>query len=159
MGTGITASGAIPVPFERIVVSELNPDIVRASRKHFGPWLEGLFEDPRVEILPEDGRTWLAYTDERFDVVVADIFLSFKAGVGSLYTLEHFQSVRESLNPGGLFVQWLPMFDLSPGEFDIIARTMTEVFPGVTLWRRSMSPRYAVYALVGRLDEEPLDPP
>lgn len=158
MGTGITASGAMDLPLERIAISELNPDIVRASRKHFAPWLKGLFEDPRVEIIPEDGRTWLAYTDERFDVVIADIFLSFKAGVGSLYTLEHFRSVRESLEPGGVFVQWLPMFDLSHEEFDIIARTLTEVFPNVTLWRRSMSPRYPVYALVARVDESPVDP-
>jgi len=158
LGTGITASGALDFDLERIVACEVNADVIRASRKHFGPWLNGLFEDPRVSVYPEDGRTWLAATRERFDVVVADIFLSFKAGVGSLYTLEHFSAVRERLEPGGVFVQWLPMFDFSEPEFEIVARTMLEVFPSVTLWRRSHSPKYPVYALVGRLEQEPIDP-
>jgi hypothetical protein len=40
----------------------------------------------------------------------------------------------------------------------IIVRTMQTEFPAVTLWRRSLSPSFPVYALVGRLDREPLDP-
>jgi spermidine synthase len=141
-------------PLDRVVICEVNPDVIEASRKHFGPWLNGLFDDPRVQVLPEDGRTWLAATEEHFDLVIADIFLSFKAGVGSLYTLEHFRAVRDHLNPGGMFVQWLPMFDVSVPEFEIITRTMLEVFPSVTLWRRSLSPRFSVYALIGKMEQD-----
>lgn len=158
LGTGITASGAMSFDVDRVVVCEVNPDVIRASRAHFSPWLNGLFEDSRFTVLPEDGRTWLAATRQRFDVVIADLFLSFKAGVGSLYTLEHFEAVRDHLEPGGIFVQWLPMFDLSEPEFDIVTKTMLEVFPSVTLWRRSHSPSFPVYALVGSLDDQALDP-
>jgi spermidine synthase len=158
MGTGITASGALDFDVERVVVCEVNGDVIRAARKHFSPWLNGLFEDPRVAIYPEDGRTWLAASRERFDVVIADIFQSFKVGVGSLYTLEHYRAVRDHLEPGGLFVQWVPMFDVSEPEFAILARTMLEVFPSVTLWRRSHSPRFPVFALIGSIEETTLDP-
>ncbi len=158
LGTGLTASGALDFPLERIVVCEINADVVWAAREHFGPWLNGLFRDPRVRILAEDGRTWLAATQDRYDVIVSDIFLSFKEGAGSLYTREHFRAVREHLEPGGLFVQWLPLFDISEQEFGILARTLLAEFPGVTLWRRSLSPRFPVYAMVARLDEAPLDP-
>lgn len=157
LGTGISASGAMAFPFESLTVCEVNPDVVRAARRHFQPWLEGLFEDPRVQVVPEDGRTWLAIHDERYDLVVGDIFLSYKAGVASLYTLEHFREVRDSLEPGGVFVQWIPAFDTSPEEFAILARTLLEVFPQVTLWRRSLSPVFPVYALVGSMEERPLD--
>lgn len=157
LGTGISASGALPFPFERMTVCEVNRDVVEASRRHFRPWLDGLFDDPRVRVLAEDGRTWLAVTDERYDLVVGDIFLSYKAGVASLYTLEHFREVRDSLAPGGVFVQWIPAFDTSPAEFAILTRTMMEVFPSVTLWRRSHSPVFPVYALVGSMEERPLD--
>ena len=157
MGTGITAGGALDFPVERVVVTELNPDVVTASRKYFEPYVNGLYDDPRVVVLSEDGRNHLAGTRERFDVIIADIFLTYKAGVGSLYTLEHFQSVRRRLQPDGVFAQWLPMFDLSESEFGIIARTMLEVFPQVTLWRRSISARYPVYALIGQVSETPLD--
>jgi spermidine synthase len=157
MGTGITAGGALDFPVERVVVSELNRDVIRASRKHFRPYVNGLHDDPRVEVVNEDGRTFLAISPEQYDLVIADIFLTYKAGVGNLYTREHFETVRSRLAPGGLFAQWLPMFDLSPEEFGIIANTMTEVFAEVTLWRRSVSPRYPVFALIGRSQPAPLD--
>ena len=158
LGTGISAGGALDFPFERLTVCEVNPDVVEASRRYFRPWLQGLFDDPRVRVVPEDGRTWLAVSDERYDLVVGDIFLSYKAGVGSLYTREHFAAVRDSLAPGGLFVQWVPTFDTSRRELAILARTMLDVFPSVTLWRRSFSPVFPVYALVASMETRPLDP-
>jgi spermidine synthase len=132
MGTGITAGGALDFSVESVVVTELNPDVIEASRKYFGPYLKGLFDDPRVEVIAEDGRNYLYGAHRRFDVIIADIFLTYRVGVGSLYAKEHFEAARERLAPGGLFVQWLPMFDLSEEEFGIIARTMLEVFPQVT---------------------------
>ena len=87
---------------------------------------------------------------ETWDVVIGDIFLTYRAGVGALYTREHFAAVHAALEPDGLFVQWLPMFDLSEEEFGIVARTMLDVFPQVTLWRRTVSPEFPVYALVAR---------
>lgn len=157
LGTGITASGAMHFPYERVVVCELNPDVVDASRRHFGPWLEGLFESPKVRVVPEDGRIWLSTRRDTYDVIAADIFLSYKAGVGALYTREHFETVRERLNVGGVFVQWFGAFDTSDEEFATLAATMLDVFPSVTLWRRSFSAVFPVYALVGRMDETPLD--
>jgi len=49
MGTGITAGAALQHPgVERIVVTEILPDVVRATREHFGEWLHGLYQDPRA---------------------------------------------------------------------------------------------------------------
>ena len=157
LGTGITASGAMHFPFERVTVCEVNREVVVAAREHFGPWLEGLFERPGVRVVPEDGRIWLSTRDETYDVIVADIFLSYKAGVASLYTREHFETVRERLADGGVFVQWFAAFDTSEREFEILARTMLDVFPSVTLWRRSFSTVFPVYAFVATNHERPLD--
>ncbi len=157
MGTGITAGGALDFPVESIVVTELNPDVVAASRRFFGPFANGLFEDPRVEILEVDGRNHLTGSPQAYDVIIADIFLTYRAGTGSLFTREHFETVRSRLAPGGLFAQWLPMFELSRAEFGIISRTMLEVFPQVTLWRRGFSPRFPIFALVGQMEVGPLD--
>ena len=157
MGTGITAGGGLDFAVERVVVSELNPDIVGAARRHFQPYLNHLFDDPRTRVVTANGRTYLYGTDERFDVVIADIFLTYKAGTGSLYTREHYETVRARLAPGGLFAQWLPLFELSRREFGIIARTMLEVFPQVTVWRRGFSPKFPLLALIGQGEATPLD--
>jgi spermidine synthase len=157
LGTGITASGAMNLPVERVVATELNPDVIAADEAHFSPWLQGLFTDPRVEIVADDGRNHLFGSRETYDVIISDMFLTHRAGVGSLYASEHFRTVRSRLNPGGVFAQWLPMFELSTEEFGIITATMAEVFPEVTLWRRGFSPRFPVFALIGRTEAAPLD--
>ena len=154
LGTGITASGAMQFPIDTIDVCELNPGVVTAARKHFRPWLRGLFDDERVRVFPEDGRAWLSTHPKTYDVIVADMFLSYKIGVGSLYTREHYETVKQRLNPGGVFVQWVGLFDTSEEEFEILVRTMLDVFPSVTLWRRSFSPTFPVYALVGMAEPD-----
>ena len=39
-------------------------------------------------------------TRERFDMVNADLFVPYRSGAGSLYSKEHFESVRDRLAPG-----------------------------------------------------------
>ncbi|HET9326878.1 MAG TPA: fused MFS/spermidine synthase [Candidatus Eisenbacteria bacterium] len=158
MGTGITASAALVPGVSRITVCELVPDVITMARRHFGPYVGELFTDRRVRLVAEDGRTFLRATDERFDVIISDLFVPWEARTGSLYSLEHFRSARDHLLPGGVFAQWLPLYQLSRREFQIIARTMLEVFPHVTVWRGDLAVTTPTMALVGRLDGAPLDP-
>jgi len=158
MGTGITGGAALDHPVERVVICELIPEGILASRKQFGEFVNGLFDDERVEIIAEDGRNYLQGTPEKFDVIIADLFFPWRRGVGFLYTREHFQSVQSHLNEGGLFAQWLPLYQLSQEEFFIIARTMLEVFTQVTLWRGDFFTTRPIAALIGQNERRPLDP-
>ena len=158
LGTGITAGEATRHPVERVVVSELVPEVVRASREYFDEWTRGLAEDPRVEIRAGDGRQYLAGTREAFDVLISDLFVPWHVGTGSLYTREHFETVRARLRPGGLFAQWLPLFQLTEREFDVIARTLLEVFPHVAIWRGDFYANRPIVALVASILPMRLDP-
>ncbi|MGR9114255.1 MAG: fused MFS/spermidine synthase [Gammaproteobacteria bacterium] len=156
LGTGITAGGALSYPIESLVVTELLTDVVAASDKYFGRFTNGLFYDPRVRMLNEDGRNFLRGTNDHYDVVISDLFVPWKAGVGSLYALEHYQTVLQRLNRNGLFMQWLPAYQLTQDDFDVIARTMLEVFPMVTVWRADFSALKPVIGLVGHRDQRAL---
>ncbi len=166
LGTGMTAGESLDrrdfKQVERVVVTELSPSVVDAAFKYFGgsegaPDLcNGLFTDARAEVLVADGRNYLMANDETFDMINADLFLPYRSGSGSLYSLEHFQTVHERLNPGGVFVQWLPLYQLSEREFGIIARTMLEVFETVSLWRCDFKPGSDTVALVGHHGNSPL---
>jgi len=170
MGTGMTAGGALDPQFEaleRVVVCELVPEVVTAAKKYMTGNLSQMddgwpdftgkvFEDKRVEIIVEDGRHYLMASDNTFDMINADLFLPYRSGAGSLYSREHFESVREKLNPGGVFVQWLPLYQITDNEFGIIARTMLGVFEQVTMWRNNFQPGGEVVALVGHRDDTPL---
>ena len=158
LGSGITAGAALRDDLERVVVAEISPEVVRAARRHFRPWLHGLFEDPRAVVLAEDGRNFLQGTRERFDVIVSDLFMPWLAGAGSLYSVEAYQAGRERLAPGGLYAQWLALFQLSSEEFATIARTMAAVFPQLTLWRGNFRGTRPIALLLGSVDAPPLDP-
>ncbi|MDZ7752774.1 MAG: fused MFS/spermidine synthase [Gammaproteobacteria bacterium] len=157
LGTGITAGAALAHDVERVVAAELLPEAIAASRKYFRPWIHGLFDDPRATVIAADGRHHLAATPERYDVIIGDLFIPWRAGAGGLYTLEHFTSTRARLNPGGLFAQWLPLYQLSEREFGVITRTFLEAFDHVTLWRGDFLPTGPIVALVGHTDPAPLD--
>lgn len=156
LGTGITAGAALDHPVARVVAAELLPEVAAAAQEHYGPFVNGLFDDRRVRIVRDDGRSFLAGSRERYDVIVSDLFTPWHAGTGSLYTLEHFRTVREGLRPGGIFAQWLPLYQMSRMEFLIIARTMQAVFPQVTVWRGNFSPAHPILALVARPNDVPL---
>ncbi|MEM7393379.1 MAG: fused MFS/spermidine synthase, partial [Verrucomicrobiota bacterium] len=159
MGTGITAGAALRHPVERIVVSELVADAVRMAELHFEPYLNGLFTDDRARIVIEDGRNVLAGTRETFDLIIADLFLPWKAGTGALYTREHYRTSLRRLRPGGLYVQWIPLYQMTSNELGTIARTMSEVFGTVTLWRGDFFARKPIIALIGHTDSATIPAP
>jgi spermidine synthase len=158
MGTGITAGAAVQPFVERLVVAELIPDVVTAARLHFRAFANGLFDDPRVEIVVADGRNHLAAVPARYDLIISDLFVPWEAGTGSLYTREHFRTARERLTPAGAFVQWLPLYQMSRTEFMTVARTMLDVFPDVRIWRGDFFPHRPIVALVGTTGVAPIDP-
>jgi spermidine synthase len=161
LGTGITAGAALNHDVERVVAVELVSNVVLAAKRYFSPLVNGLFDDPRIEIIADDARNYLLGTPEKYDVIVGDLFTPWHAGTGSLYTVEHFQLAKKRLTPGGLFAQWLPLYQLTPESFETIAATFASVFPVVTLWRADFSGTRASIALIGqeadsRLDQEVL---
>lgn len=160
MGTGISAGAALDFRFpnvRRVVTCELSPSVVEAAQKWIPKHLlGGLFEDERSTVLVEDGRHYLMATRETFDMINADLFLPYRRGAGSLYSLDHYQVVADRLNPGGVFVQWLPLYQLTEYEFCVIAKTMTQVFGEVTMWRNNFVPGQEKVALIGRLKSGPM---
>ncbi|HKS38597.1 MAG TPA: fused MFS/spermidine synthase [Verrucomicrobiae bacterium] len=158
LGTGITAGAALLHPVEKVTAMEIVPEVIDAAREHFVGANLGVVTSSRVEVVADDARNYLRGSLREFDVIVGDLVVPWRRGEAALYTIEHFASVRRSLARGGIFCQWLPMFQLSEEEFDIVAATFLDVFPHTTLWRGDFAPHEPAVALIGRLDETPLDP-
>lgn len=154
LGTGLTAGAALPFEVQRVVVCELLDDVVAASRQHFAPWTLGLFTDDRTRIIAEDGRACLRRFESRYDLIISDLFTPWDAGTGNLYTLEHYRTARERLQPGGAFVQWIPLYQVSPRELAIIGATMDAAFEQVSVWRGDLHAERSIVALVGYADAD-----
>jgi len=147
--TGHTAGAAVLHPVEEIVLVEIVPEVQAMAAEHFARTNRGVHRDPRTRLVVEDGRNHLRATRERYDVIVADLFLPWRPGVGSLYTREHFEAVRQRLAPGGLFCQWLPIHQHGPESFQTLAATFLDVFPNATVWRGDFYRKWPRVALIG----------
>jgi spermidine synthase len=160
LGTGISAGAALDERFpnvRRVLSCELIPAVVDAAKTWIPPEMTGgVFDDPRSTIRIEDGRHLLRASGERFDMINSDLFLPYRRGAGSLYSLEHFRVAASRLNEGGVFVQWLPLYQLTEYEFGVIARTMLETFGEVTMWRNNFQPGLEKVALIGRRVSSPV---
>ena len=156
LGTGITSGTILNYPTQKVVVAELISEVITASERYFKEYNNGLFEDERVKVVNEDGRHYLKATNETFDLIIADLFIPWRSGVGGLYALEHYQAARQKLTDSGYYVQWLPMYQMSEAEFSVIAKTMLEAFPMVTAWRGDFFASKPVVALIGHQSSSPL---
>jgi len=147
--TGISAGALLPHSVSSLHLVELVPGVARAARRFFAEANRGVYDDPRTEVVLDDARNFLRRTGEQFDLVIADLFVPWRAGTGSLYTREHFEAVRDHLAPDGVFCQWLPLYQLTLGEFETIAATFLDVFPRAALFRGDFYGGFPVAALVG----------
>jgi spermidine synthase len=157
MGTGITAGAALLHPVEQVVALEIVPEVVTAARMDFSELNAHLVDDPRVRVVTDDGRNYLASAHGAFDVIVGDLLVPWRPTEATLYTLEHFQAVGRALAPNGVFCQWLPLYQLTEPQLTILLRTFLEAFPRTTVWRGNFLPGEPTLALVGHRDSLPLD--
>jgi spermidine synthase len=112
---------------QRVECAELSPTVVRA--------VQGVeqghraLSNPKLTLNITDGRHRLLTTKHSYNVIVAEPPPPTHAGVVSLYTREYFQLCRDRLSPGGMTVQWLPVFQISQSDTKSIVRAFTDVFP------------------------------
>ena len=120
---------------QRVVMVDLDEEVVGLCRRYLPEHHKGAFDDPRVELRHEDARAYLAQCDDLFDVIILDLVDPLEGGPSCLlYTLEFYEIVKSKLNPGGILVtQAGPTGLLNYTEcFTSIARTLSICFP--TTW-------------------------
>jgi spermidine synthase len=133
LGTGVTAAAVARYPVRRIDIVELEPAAIDAAG-FFHRQNRGILHDPRVRVILGDGRNRLLASPDRYDVVISDASDIWVAGVGALFTVEFYQTVRARLNSGGVMVQWVHTVSLAAPEFRLLVATFRAVFPRMAIW-------------------------
>ena len=119
---------------QRVVMADLDKDVVELCRLYLPQHHQGGFDDPRVELLHVDARGYLASSKDTYDVMVLDLVDPIEGGPSYLlYTQEFYNLALSKLNPGGVLVtQAGPAGLLNYTEcFTAIHRTLSETFPKV----------------------------
>jgi spermidine synthase len=157
LGGGVTAGAlALHPEIERLVICEIEPRVVGAARL-FAHENYGVLDDPRVQVVFDDARHYLATTDERFDVITSDPIHPWVRGNSVLFSHEYYDIVKARLTPDGIATQWVPLYDTSEEAIRIQLRTFLAAFPNGSVWNSSASGRGYDVVLLGRTNARPLD--
>lgn len=128
LGAGVTLKAA-KEHVKDIYLVEINKGVIEAVRR-FGP--PALLDD--VEIFINDARNFLLLTDKRFDIISSEPSYPTESSVGNLFTKEFYQIAASKLNPGGVFCQWLPYYQLTDDDVSMMVKTFSSVFDYVYVW-------------------------
>lgn len=148
LGTGVTFAAAADYPGLEAVAVELVPEVIDVM-PYFEPVTGKLRENPRLDIKTADARRFVSTDRKTYDVIVADLFHPSRDGAGYLYTVEHFQAVKQRLASGGIFCQWLPIYQLDLPVLKTIVRTFLAVYPDASAYMAHFSLANPMIGLVG----------
>jgi spermidine synthase len=127
-GAGVTSATVAATPgVERMDVVEIVPGVAKAAR-HFADVNHRVWEDPRVQLVRNDGRNHLLLTDQRYDVITCDPVHPLY-GSAALYSVEFFELGRSRLQPGGIMAQYLPLHLMPAEDFARAVAGFQAVFP------------------------------
>ena len=112
---------------EQVTMVEIDEEVIRVAKEHFGAVHNGVFDNPKLRVLIEDGLRFVRQTTEKFDLVVLD--LNDPMGPAEpLYTTEFFQQCRAILAPGGALTLHLGSPAAQAGQVAEIAGRLNSVF-------------------------------
>ena len=158
-GSGMTTGAFLLHPsVERIVLCEMEPNVIQTARKYFAEENGGVLDDPRLEIVIDDARHFLATTREHFDIITADPIHPWVRGAASLYTTEFYDLCRSRLTPHGVVTQWVPLYESNPAAVKCELATFLQAFPRSSLWSgQNLETGYDL-VVVGTIGDQEISP-
>lgn len=135
LGTGSTAGWLAKVPsMQKVDVFELESAILKVARDCEEVNHHAL-DNPVMKVHIGDGRELLLTSEEKYDVIFSEPSNPYRAGIASLFTREFYQAIQKRLNPGGVFLQWIQVYEVDRQAIDLVYATLGSEFPHIESWR------------------------
>lgn len=117
----------------RVVMVEIDGELVEICKRHLPQWHQRSFEDPRLELIIGDGRRYVEQARETFDAIIVDLSDPLEGSPALyLFTREFYALIKKCLAPGGCAA--FQGEGISPPGLGVHARmvhTLRQVFPKV----------------------------
>ncbi len=104
---------------------DIDGKLVEICKEHLLNWHQGAFLDQRVSLFIGDGLEFLK-KERKYDVIIFDLTEpSPNSHSTGLFSMESLETVKKSLNPGGIFCTNICLLDLHGNE--IFKKTLMEI--------------------------------
>ena len=141
--------GGLDYPVKKVDCVEISPEVVEAS--HWFNEDNGFaLSSPTAHLHVLDGRTWLMAMHETYDIITSEPSHPWQTGNANLFTVDFFKLAAKRLKKGGIFCQWLPIYQMEKEHFLLLVSSLKKVFPYVHVWMATTDA-----LLIGSIEELP----
>lgn len=132
-GSGTTFGTLSQFPVTQVDNVEIAGTVVKGA-PHFTKENMDVLHNPKSRIIIDDGRSYLAATSKKYDIITEEPMHPALVGVVNLYTKEYYELAKSRLKEGGIISQWIPLYNLSTEDVRTMVKTFQSVFPHTTIW-------------------------
>jgi spermidine synthase len=137
IGTGLTTHTLLQsLDIERVETVEIEAAMAEASRG-FMPRNSGAFADPRGAILIDDAKSFFSTRNRRYDLIISEPSNPWVSGVSGLFTREFYRRIRRHLNPDGMLVQWIQLYEIDASLVATVLGALGAEFPHYAVFAAS----------------------
>lgn len=112
LGSGLTTHTMLCNSWlEQVDTVEIEQEMVEAA-KNFGYRVYLTYADPRSKIHIDDAKTFFSSHKKMYDIIVSEPSNPWVSGVAGLFSEEFYRLINRHLGKNGLFVQWLPLYEM-----------------------------------------------
>lgn len=152
-GSGLSTHTLLGDPrLERVDTIEIEPAILDGARL-FGKHVERAYTDPRSHIHIEDARTYFAANRAKYDIILSEPSNPWVSGVASLFSTEFYEFIPHHLAPGGLFVQWVQLYEINDELVATVAHALSRTFHDYQIYLAYNTDMLIVARLDGPVEE------
>jgi spermidine synthase len=128
LGTGVTAGElSLHQGVEKIEVAEISPTVIEAL-PYFGDYTYEIHRNPKLKIHLGDAFRIIGRSTEKWDVIVSEPSNPWVTGVDLLFTDRFYEQVQPHLSEGGVFLQWVQIYNTAPEVLGMVMRTISSKF-------------------------------
>ncbi len=133
-GSGMSTHFILGSPnVKEVDTVEIEPAMVMAAR-HFSKRVERAYGDRRSHIIIDDAKSYFSTNRKKYDIIISEPSNPWVSGVAALFTEEFYQFIPEHLAEDGVFVQWLQLYEMTPGLLASVTKAMLPYFSDIHLF-------------------------
>jgi predicted membrane-bound spermidine synthase len=133
-GMGITAGvlGALD-DVQEVIAAEISPAVLEAAPL-FDQGTQDATGNPKVHPIRSDAYRALLRSQGRFGVIASEPSSLWATGSELIFSEEFLTAARDRLTPGGVFAQWIHLYEVDDETVNIVMRTYKRVFGDMAIW-------------------------
>ncbi|PWW16810.1 polyamine aminopropyltransferase [Pantoea sp. AG702] len=126
---------------QKITMVEIDAGVVTFCRQYLPNHSAGAYDDPRLNLVIDDGVNFVNHTTEKFDVIISDCTDPIGPGE-SLFTSEFYAGCKKALNENGIFVAQNGVCFLQQDEAVNSHRKLSHYFQDVSFYQAAIPTYY-----------------